>query len=122
MREVYLSFFMFISFTLRYDKNCPRKQTVIVVCITIIHDYFKLKFIVATMSTDDHYFQSKVRKNAGTTQVMYQCNNNHWECITYRVMQAIFHIRTVIIPQLISIAHSLVCVCVKLIFFFLIHC
>ena len=99
MREVYLSFSMFISFTLRYDKNCPRKQTVIVVCIKIIHHYFKLKSIVATMSTDDHYFQSKVHKNAGTTQVMYQCNNNHWECITYRVVQALFLIRTIIIPR-----------------------
>ena len=90
---------MFISFTLRYDKNCPRKQTVIVVCIKIIHHYFKLKSIVATMSTDAHYFQSKVHKNAGTTQVMYQCNNNHWECITYRVVQALFLIRTIIIPR-----------------------
>jgi hypothetical protein len=51
------------------------------------------------MSTDDHYFQSKVRKNAGTTQVMYQCNNNHWERITYRVVQALFLIMTVIIPR-----------------------
>ena len=31
--------------------------------------------------------------------------------ITYRLMHAFFHIRTVIIPQPISITHSLVCVC-----------
>jgi hypothetical protein len=39
-----------------------------------------------------------------------------------RTMHAFFHIRTVIIPQPISITHSLVCVCVKLILFFLIQC